>query len=96
MHFSSFIEKLSEETYKIAEQEESKNLAKEDALALIAEFVKEIKKKFNNKKEDVLAILKAANETLDFYIDRIEGEEPEESNEFDIDNSVEEPESDQV
>ena len=48
-----------------------KDLAKEDALSLVSEFVKDVKKKFPNK-EDKLEILRDASKTLDFYINEIE------------------------
>lgn len=70
-HIGNFLKKLEEETYQVVQEEESKGLAKEDALSLIAEFVKEVKKQFK-KKEDRMEILKSAAKTLDFYIDEIE------------------------
>jgi hypothetical protein len=69
---------MNEEFYSITEAEESKNLAKEDALSLIAEFVKDVKKKFN-KREDQLEILRAADKTLTFYIDEIASDSVETS-----------------
>ena len=74
----SFLSRLDEETEVIQEAEESKNLAREDALALIAAFVKDIKKKFS-KKEDQLAILSSASKTLTFYINEIESDEADTS-----------------
>ena len=68
---SKFLKKLQEETYQVVKEEESKDLAKEDSLSLIAEFVKDVKKQFK-KKEDRIEILKSAAKTLDFYIDEIE------------------------
>ncbi len=49
----------------------NKDLAKEDALSLVSEFVKDVKKKFPNK-QDKLEILKDASKTLEFYINEIE------------------------
>lgn len=71
---NKFLQKLGEETYQVVQEEETKNLAKEDALSLIAEFVKDVKKKFS-KKEDRTEILRSAAKTLDFYIDEIEEED---------------------
>lgn len=67
----NFLRKLDEETYQVVKEEETKNLAKEDALALIADFVKKVKKDFS-KREDQLSILRSAAKTMDFYIDEIE------------------------
>lgn len=53
-----------------AKEQPSKELAKEDALTLIAEFVRDVKKKFP-KKEDKLEILKDAQKTLNFFINEI-------------------------
>lgn len=75
-NMNRFLKRLEEETYKVVKEEESKDLAKEDALSLIAEFVKDVKKQFK-KKEDRMEILKAAAKTLDFYIDEIAEEEPD-------------------
>lgn len=72
-NFNDFLKKLDEQVYSTSEQEETKNLAKEDALALIAEFVKDVKKKFS-KQEDKLSILRSASKTLEFYINEIESE----------------------
>jgi len=74
----NFLSRLDEETEIIKEAEESKNLAREDALALIATFVKDVKKKFS-KKEDQLAILNSASKTLEFYINEIESVEADTS-----------------
>lgn len=74
MKVNNFLSKLEEETYRVIKEEESKDLAKEDALTLIAEFVKDVKKKFS-KKEDKMEILRSAEKTLGFYINEIEGEE---------------------
>ncbi len=49
----------------------SKDIAKEDALSLVSEFVKDVKKKFPNK-QDKLEILKDVSKTLEFYINEIE------------------------
>lgn len=70
-NMKGFLKKLDEETFQVVKEEESKNLAREDALALIAEFVKGVKKDFS-KKEDQLSILRSASKTLDFYINEIE------------------------
>jgi hypothetical protein len=56
--------------YEIKEAAD-KELAKEDSLSLVSEFVKDVKKKFDNKK-DVLEILKDASKVLEFYINEIE------------------------
>ena len=72
--FRSFLDKLDESSYNIVKEEETKSLAKEDALSLIATFVKDVKKKFT-KPEDRVEILGAASKTLDFYINEIEKEE---------------------
>ncbi len=77
---NNFLSKLKLENkvsnkYTVLDEEESKDLAKEDALALIAEFVKDVKKKFQ-KKEDRLEILKDASKTLEFYINEIVNTEP--------------------
>ena len=73
-----FLDRLNEETSLVLEAEESKNLAREDALMLIATFVKDVKKKFS-KKEDQLAILNSADKTLSFYINEIESSEADTS-----------------
>ena len=64
------IKESGKEEYSIDEAVD-KDLAKEDALSLVSEFVKDVKKKFPNK-EDKLEILKDASKTLDFYINEIE------------------------
>lgn len=95
----NFLKKMNEETYQIVEEEESKNLAKEDTLTLIAEFVKDVKKRFA-KSADRMEILKLAAKTLDFYIENIETDEDEVEVGFenpmsvDIDSTEEEPVSD--
>ena len=70
------LKKLMNEVYEAEQQEQevSKNLAKEDALTLIAEFVKDVKKKFS-KKADRNEILEAARKTLDFFINELDKEE---------------------
>lgn len=73
-NLSGLLEKLKYENkdytkYNVLD-EESKDLAKEDSLALIAEFVKDVKKKFENK-DDQLEILRDASKTLEFYINEI-------------------------
>jgi len=98
---NGFLKRLEEETYKVVKEEESKDLAKEDALSLIAEFVKDVKKQFK-KSEDRIEILKAAAKTLDFYIDEIAGEESEDfemgmqssTDDFEDDDDFEDTEED--
>lgn len=70
------LRRLQEEAYELDQEEEevSKNLAKEDALTLIAEFVKDVKKKFS-KPADKKEILDAAKKTLEFFINEIDVEE---------------------
>lgn len=53
------------------EERVDKDLAREDALTLVSEFVKDVKKKFP-KKEDKLEVLRDASKTLEFYINEIE------------------------
>jgi hypothetical protein len=64
------VKRLAEETYQIKEGEGDKDLAKEDALSLIADFVKEVKKSFKDK-DDQVEILRAASKTLEFFINEI-------------------------
>lgn len=71
---NDFLRKLSEEAEVVGQEDVSKNLAKEDALRLIADFVKTVKGKFT-KPADRLEILNAADKTLRFYIDEIEGDQ---------------------
>lgn len=71
---NDFLRKLSEEAEMTGQEDVSKNLAKEDALRLIADFVKTVKGKFT-KPADRLEILNAADKTLRFYIDEIEGDQ---------------------
>lgn len=73
------LKRLQEEAYELDQEEEevSKNLAKEDALTLIAEFVKDVKKKFS-KPADKKEILDAAKKTLEFFINEIDVEEDSE------------------
>jgi len=70
------LKRLLSEIYEAEQQDEqvSKNLAKEDALTLIAEFVKDVKKQFS-KKADRSEILEAARKTLEFFINEIDKEE---------------------
>lgn len=68
--FHKRLMKESTNEYSI-EEAVSKDLAKEDALQLVAEFVKDVKKKFDNK-EDKLEILRDVSKTLEFYINEIE------------------------
>jgi len=67
------LKRLLSEIYEAEQQDEqvSKNLAKEDALTLIAEFVKDVKKQFS-KKVDRTEILEAARKTLEFFINEID------------------------
>ena len=67
------VKRLAEETYQIKEGEGDKDLAKEDALSLIADFVKEVKKSFKHS-DDQLEILRAASKTLEFFINEIAGD----------------------
>lgn len=85
MNSNKLLKKLVNEMYEAEQQEEevSKNLAKEDALTLIAEFVKDIKKKFS-KQADRTEILDAAKKTLDFFINEIDKEDVMEVPEPDI------------
>lgn len=69
-----FLRKLSEETEVVGKEDVSKNLAKEEALRMVADFVKNVKAKFT-KPADKLEILSAAEKTLRFYIDEIESDE---------------------
>ena len=73
-NLSNLLDKLKYENKEISSfnvlEEENKDLAKEDSLALIAEFVKDVKKKFENR-EDQLEILRDASKTLEFYINEI-------------------------
>jgi hypothetical protein len=68
---NSFLKKLNEESDEVGQEDVSKNIAKEDALSLVASFVKDVKKKFS-KMADRLEIMNAANKTLGFYINEIE------------------------
>jgi hypothetical protein len=78
MDYKKFFNKLNEETGRVIKEQKAKEVAKEDALTLVADFVKDVKKKFSDD-EDRVEILRAASKTLDFYIDEIEeGEEEEE------------------
>ena len=85
-NFKKFLNKLNEETYQVVKEEESKDLAKEDALSLIADFVKDVKVKFK-KDEDRLEILKSASKTLEFYIDEIEEGDDDDEDEFEFDDA---------
>jgi hypothetical protein len=62
--------KESGQSFELKEVQD-KDLAHEDALSLVSEFVKDIKKKFTDKK-DRLEILADAGKVLQFYIDEIE------------------------
>lgn len=78
---NNFLDKLMLESgkskgrYNVLDEEgPSKDLAKEDALALIAAFVKDVKKKFP-KSEDRIEIIKDASKTLEFYMNEISNSE---------------------
>ncbi len=73
MKMDKLNKKLIKENSKPYTMEEAvnKDLAKEDALSLVSEFVKDVKKKFPNK-EDKLEILRDISKTLEFYINEIE------------------------
>ncbi len=51
-------------------KEDTKNLSKEDALELIADFVKKVKEKFTGK-DEAYEILKSAEKTLTFYMNEL-------------------------
>ena len=72
-NIDSFKSKLLKEMNKeiFTEAQVKKDLEREDALLLISNFVKDIKKKFPDK-SDRLEILKDTAKTLDFYINEIE------------------------
>ena len=94
---NSFLKRLNEQTFEVGQEDVSKNLAKEDALSMIAAFVKDLKKKFT-KVADRLEILNAANKTLGFYINEIESEDtgfdvPQVSSSFEEEPEVEPEES---
>ena len=67
---NNFLSKLHEETEKLYEAEDAKNLAREEALSLVAEFVKNVKKKFEDP-SDVREVLNTVLKTLQFYVDQI-------------------------
>ena len=69
-----FLDKLTEEAFTISEEDVDD--AKEEALSFVAEFVKDVKKRFP-KKEDKMVILEAAQKTLKFFIEEIEKDEME-------------------
>ena len=71
---NDFLTKLNEDLDEVGKEDVSKNLAKEDALKYIADFVKDIKSKFS-KPADRAEILEAASKTLRFYIDEIDSDE---------------------
>lgn len=71
---NDFLRKLTEETDDAGKEDSSKNLAKEEALRLIADFVKTVKGKFP-KSADRIEVLNACENTLRFYIDELEGEQ---------------------
>ena len=68
MEMKKLIVRLQEEV-----GEPSKNLTKEDALAMVSNFVKEIRKKFPSA-ADRKEILKTALKTLQFYVDEVDGD----------------------
>jgi hypothetical protein len=76
MEIKDLISKLNEEV-----GEPSKNLSREDALAMVSTFVKDIKKKFPSK-ADRGEILRTALKTFQFYVDEIEHD----SGDFDADD----------
>ena len=71
---NDFLTRLNEDLDEVGKEDVSKNLAKEDALKMIADFVKDVKIKFG-KAADRSEILEAASKTLRFYIDEIDSEE---------------------
>ncbi len=71
---NDFLTRLNEDLDEVGKEDVSKNLAKEDALKYIADFVKDIKSKFS-KPADRAEILEAASKTLRFYIDEIDSDE---------------------
>ncbi len=83
-----FLEKLTEEAFTISEEDVED--AKEEALSFVAEFVKDVKKRFP-KKEDKMVILEAAQKTLKFFIEEIEKDEVEMPFETPFEAPVEEP-----
>ncbi len=70
---NDFLRKLNEETEESGKEEVSKNIAKEDALKFVADFVKSVKGKFS-KSADQIEILRAGVKTLQFYVDELEGD----------------------
>jgi hypothetical protein len=90
-NLSNLLDKLKYENKETTNfnilEEESKDLAKEDSLALIAEFVKDVKKKFENK-DDQLEILRDASKTLEFYINEIVNTDSSSSSTFTKPSSV--------
>lgn len=90
---NNFLDKLMLESgkskgkYSVLDEEgPSKDLAKEDALALIAAFVKDVKKKFP-RSNDRIEILKDASKTLEFYMNEIsnsESDDDDDDEEFNI------------
>lgn len=69
--FHKHLMKESDQPKYSIDEEVKKDLAKEDALTLVSEFVKDVKKKFPEKK-DRLEVLKDVEKTLTFYINEIE------------------------
>jgi len=65
-----FLKRLHEETEKLNEADDAKNMAREEALSLVAEFVKNVKKKFEDP-SDVRDVLDTVLKTLQFYVDQI-------------------------
>ena len=70
-NINDFLGKLNEETFSVMKEEEDKEFGREEALSLIGGFVKDVKKKFPSK-SDTVDILKAALQTLEFFINEIE------------------------
>jgi hypothetical protein len=70
---NDFLKKLTEETDSADQEDASKNLAKEDALKFVADFVKSVKGKFS-KNADRIEIIRAGVKTLQFYVDELEGD----------------------
>lgn len=68
MEMKTLIGKLQEEV-----GEPSKNLTREDALAMVSNFVKDIRKKFPSA-ADRKEILKTALKTLQFYVDEVDSD----------------------
>jgi len=72
-NLKSFHTKLVKENTNdyFVEESVDKDIAKEDSLELVSQFVKDVKKKFPNK-QDKLEILRDVSKVLEFYINEIE------------------------